>query len=45
MAHAGAIISCGDGKAQDKIEALESAQITVVQNLGKLGETVLQVLK
>jgi succinyl-CoA synthetase alpha subunit len=45
MGHAGAIISGGEGKAQDKIEALESAQITVVQNLGKLGETVLQVLK
>jgi succinyl-CoA synthetase alpha subunit len=45
MGHAGAIISGGEGKAQDKIEALESAGITVVHNLGKLGETVLQVMK
>ena len=44
MGHAGAIISGGEGKAQDKIEALESAGITVVHNLGKLGETVLQVM-
>ena len=45
MGHAGAIISGGEGKAQDKIEALESAGITVVHNLGKLGETVLEVMK
>jgi len=45
MGHAGAIISGGEGKAQDKIEALESAGITVVHNLGKLGETVLQVME
>ncbi len=45
MGHAGAIISGGEGKAQDKIKALESAGITVVHNLGRLGETVLQVIK
>jgi succinyl-CoA synthetase alpha subunit len=45
MGHAGAIISGGEGKAEDKIEALESAGITVVHNLGKLGETVLEVIK
>jgi len=45
MGHAGAIISGGEGKAQDKIKALESAGITVVHNLGKLGETVRQVMK
>ncbi len=44
MGHAGAIISGGEGKAQDKIKALESAGITVVHNLGKLGETVLEVM-
>ncbi|MEE9611521.1 MAG: succinate--CoA ligase subunit alpha, partial [Desulfatiglandales bacterium] len=44
MGHAGAIISGGEGKAQDKIKALESAGITVVHNLGKLGETVRQVM-
>jgi succinyl-CoA synthetase alpha subunit len=45
MGHAGAIISGGEGKAQDKIRALESAGITVVHNLGKLGETMRQVMK
>ncbi len=44
MGHAGAIISGGKGKAEDKIEALESAGITVAHNLGKLGETVLEVM-
>ncbi|MBW2063628.1 MAG: succinate--CoA ligase subunit alpha [Deltaproteobacteria bacterium] len=44
MGHAGAIISGGEGKAEDKIRALESAGITVVRNLGKLGETASEVM-
>jgi succinyl-CoA synthetase alpha subunit len=44
MGHAGAIVSGGQGKAEDKINALESAGITVVKNLGRLGETVLEVV-
>jgi len=44
MGHAGAIISGGKGKAEDKIAALENAGITVTHNLGKLGETVLDVM-
>jgi succinyl-CoA synthetase alpha subunit len=44
MGHAGAIISGGQGKAQDKIKALESAGITVAYNLGKLGETARRVM-
>ena len=44
MGHAGAIISGREGRAEDKIKALTSAGITVVQNLGKLGETVFQVV-
>lgn len=44
MGHAGAIISGGQGKAGDKIEALESAGIIVVRNLGRLGQTALEVM-
>ena len=45
MGHAGAIISGGKGKAEDKISALESHGITVALNLGQLGKTALQVFK
>jgi succinyl-CoA synthetase alpha subunit len=44
MGHAGAIISGGMGKAEDKISALKSAGIVVVRNLGKLGDTALEVM-
>lgn len=44
MGHAGAIISGKQGRAGDKIAALESAGITVVRNLGKLGETAHAVM-
>jgi len=44
MGHAGAIVSGGKGKAQDKIKALQSAGITVVSNLGRVGETALEVM-
>jgi len=42
MGHAGAIISGSSGTAQAKIEAMRKAGITVVENLGKLGETCKQ---
>ena len=45
MGHAGAIISGGKGKAEDKINALKSHGITVVLNLGQLGKIALQVFK
>ena len=44
MGHAGAIISGGKGKAEDKIKALDSAGIRVIHNLGRLGETVLEII-
>ena len=44
MGHAGAIISGGKGRAEDKIAALESAGITVVHDLGRLGETARSVV-
>jgi succinyl-CoA synthetase alpha subunit len=45
MGHAGAIISGGQGKAEDKIMALELAGITVAPNLSHLGRTALDVMK
>ncbi len=45
MGHAGAIISGGQGRAEDKIKALQNAGIAVAINLGVLGKTVLEVMK
>ncbi len=45
MGHAGAIISGGQGKAEDKIKALEAAGITVVVNLAELGKTAKEVME
>jgi len=38
MGHAGAIISGSSGTAQAKIDAMKRAGVTVVENLGQLGE-------
>ena len=44
MGHAGAIISGGQGKAEDKIKALQAAGITVALNLPTLGKTAQEVM-
>jgi succinyl-CoA synthetase alpha subunit len=40
MGHAGAIISGGSGTAQGKIQALETAGVTVIENLTQVGAVV-----
>ncbi len=45
MGHAGAIISGGSGKAADKIAALGQAGVTMVANIGELGQTVKRVME
>lgn len=45
MGHAGAIISGGKGTAEDKIEAMKSAGITVSESPSALGTTLKEVLK
>jgi len=44
MGHAGAIISGGSGKAEDKIRAMREAGVTVCMTPAEIGEKVKQVL-
>ena len=44
MGHAGAIISGGKGKAEDKFEAMRSAGIVISQSPAELGSTMIRAL-
>lgn len=44
MGHAGAIIAGGKGSAGDKLEALQSAGVTITKSPANIGQTMLELL-
>ncbi len=44
MGHAGAIISAGVGSAEDKLEALSGAGVTITRSPGEIGSTMSKLL-
>jgi succinyl-CoA synthetase alpha subunit len=45
MGHAGAIISGGKGRAEDKLDAMKAAGIAIAQSPAGLGQTLLEILR
>ena len=45
MGHAGAIISGGTGKAEDKIKSLKKAGVWISESPANMGNTILEALK
>ena len=45
MGHAGAIVAGGRGRAEDKIDAMKSAGVTVTPSPGEIGTTLMDVLQ
>lgn len=45
MGHAGAIISKGQGSAEDKLEALQSAGVTITRSPADIGKTMFELLE
>ena len=45
MGHAGAIITCGQGKAEDKIRTLQECGVVVATSPTRMGEAMLEALR